>query len=293
MQSTASSVKPVLTTEEEEVADSPSYRYIPRTLQQASPFYDAAVQGNEYTDEPINTPDTTEFPRRFHLRRSKTTNEGRSNKNTQSRLYRSPTDFLRAQPYEDISNEQDSDRESVPSQSFPSTPASRLEDFDIKSIHGKDHYGKLETSPITDNQDKLWTQIDALDDVKKLANNSNLYENFPPGFEQQLSKLRHTHSQLLSMIRDRDALLEKDNNVEDEGMESTREYGTKINKPATATISHVDNRPDLNAVPSTASTTKSFRPNAKRRTSATSSAIRLEEDKCVQEMIDIIKQLRA
>ncbi|GAV51988.1 hypothetical protein ZYGR_0AF04600 [Zygosaccharomyces rouxii] len=342
MYSTASSVRPVPTAEEEEETDTASYRYVPRTLQQGGPFYGSAIQG-KFTEH-ARDDDRNEFPKNLGLRKSKTTAEGYPRKISRSRLHRAPTDDFSGRPhnlsaayqYEDLSNNHESDNESAQSHSFHSTPAfgqhpRRVDsdDIDIKSIHGEDHYGKLETTPIADNQDKLWTQIDALDDVKKLASSVNLYESFPPGFEEQLSKLRQAHSQLLSMMRDRDALLDEDKNFNGTEIESGRDYDVGINKTITGNLSSVRDhtggngeangannlgadtkRPNTSAgtgtgagtganleangnVNTSVSSTKSLRPNGRRKSSATPSMTRLDEDKYVQEMIGIIKQLRA
>lgn len=51
-------------------------------------------------------------------------------------------------------------------------------------------------------QDKLWTEIDVLDDVKRMANENNLYNGFPPDFENQLGQLRRAHVSLLQTMKE-------------------------------------------------------------------------------------------
>lgn len=331
-------MRPIRTAEEEEEADTASYRYVPRTLQQGGPFYSSSIQGKFNNND--RSGNRNEQTKNLGLGKSKSTSEGHPHKNTQSRLHPPFADefpglrhsLSTSFRYDDASNDRESDNASIQTHSFHSLPAPEPQrrplapdDIDIKSIHGEDHYGKLEATPITDNQDKLWTQIDALDDVKKLASNVDLYENFSPGFEEQLSKLRQAHSQLLSMIRDRDALLDQDKDFNRADTENERDYDTRTNKATANSLSHVGDRTDIdgeaknsnnlgvdtkrpatsasasagadpevsgNANPS-ASSAKSLRHNKKDKTNTTSSMIRLEEDQYVQEMIDIIKQLRA
>lgn len=343
MHSTASSVRPTRTAEEEEETDTASYRYVPRTLQQGGPFYSSSVQG-KFNDND-RSGNRNEQSKNLGLGKSKSTSEGHPYKSTQSRLHPPFADefpglrhsLSASFQYDNASNDRESDNASIQTHSFHSLPAPEPQrrpltpdDIDIKSIHGEDHYGKLEATPITDNQDKLWTQIDALDDVKKLASNVDLYENFSPGFEEQLTKLRQAHSQLLSMIRDRDALLDRDKNFNRADTENERDYDIRTNKATATSLSHVGDRTDVdgeaknsnnlgvvdtkrpatsasagasagagadpeasgNANPS-ASSTRSLRHNKRDKTNTASSMIRIEEDQYVQEMIDIIKQLRA
>lgn len=48
---------------------------------------------------------------------------------------------------------------------------------------------EIEATPRVDYKDKLWTEIDALDDVKRMAKDRNLYQGFPEGFEEDITKL--------------------------------------------------------------------------------------------------------
>ncbi|CAI4761478.1 CNT_collapsed_G0057090.mRNA.1.CDS.1 [Saccharomyces cerevisiae] len=71
-------------------------------------------------------------------------------------------------------------------------------------------HNRLEVRPIIDRQDYLWREIDALDDVKRQAQATELYDQFPPGFENKLMQLRQAHSKLLQVLRDRNAKIEEE-----------------------------------------------------------------------------------
>ncbi|CAR25991.1 ZYRO0A13024p [Zygosaccharomyces rouxii] len=343
MHSTASSVRPVPTAEEEEETDTAFYRYVPRTLQQGGPFYGSVSQG-KFADSDRGG-SRSGSTKHLDSGRTENTDEGHAYKTSRFRPHHVSTDEFTGPPhnlaaafqYEDLSNGQEGDNESGQSNSSHSMPETdaqsrnlNSDDIDIKSIHGEDHYGKLETTPIADNQDRLWTQIDALDDVKKLASSMNLYDGFPPGFEEQLSKLREAHSQLLTMMRDRDALLEEERDINGNDTESARDFGVRMDKAMSNGFSHVGGRPtgngETNSVDpkrpgssasagagagagasansvldantsananASVSSTKSQKPSRREKRSTAPSMTGIDEDKYVQEMIGIIKQLRA
>ncbi|SCU91786.1 LAMI_0E07250g1_1 [Lachancea mirantina] len=62
---------------------------------------------------------------------------------------------------------------------------------------------QIEAKPNLDQQDKLWSEIDVLDDLKRMAREEDPYEGFPPGFEAQLKKLRSAHIALLQTMKKR------------------------------------------------------------------------------------------
>ncbi|CEP61908.1 DUF5315 domain-containing protein LALA0_S04e03400g [Lachancea lanzarotensis] len=71
---------------------------------------------------------------------------------------------------------------------------------------------QLEATPHTDYQDKLWTQIDVLDDVRRMAREKDASGGFPAGFEPQLKELRKAHVKLLHTMKTRrDASEQNDN----------------------------------------------------------------------------------
>ncbi|QLG70625.1 hypothetical protein HG535_0A05660 [Zygotorulaspora mrakii] len=146
-------------------------------------------------------------------------------------------------------------------------------------IHGTDHYGKLETHPKTDNQDTLWTEIDALDDVKNLAQTIDLYEGFPLGFEDQLQKIRESHAQVLRAMRDRNARIEEEKRHEITSKSDSQNSGGLPNANANTSMSRVASnatgKPDRNIKHDTSGPT-----------------VLPDEDKYIQEMIDSIKALR-
>lgn len=59
----------------------------------------------------------------------------------------------------------------------------------------------IEATPIVDYKDILWTEIDALDDVKRMARNQEHQKGFSDDFEVRLDTLRKIHAGLLSTIQ--------------------------------------------------------------------------------------------
>ncbi|SCU94962.1 LANO_0E08812g1_1 [Lachancea nothofagi CBS 11611] len=74
---------------------------------------------------------------------------------------------------------------------------------------------QTEARPQVDYQDKLWTQIDVLDDVRRMAREQDAYDGFPPGFESQLKELREAHITLLHTMNKRRDEQEEGKNTED------------------------------------------------------------------------------
>ncbi|CCF58243.1 hypothetical protein KAFR_0E00890 [Kazachstania africana CBS 2517] len=69
---------------------------------------------------------------------------------------------------------------------------------------------KLETRPNIDGQDKLCLELRGLEEVKRSANETSIYDGFPEGFEDKLFHLRQTHSKLIQILRDRNVRLEEE-----------------------------------------------------------------------------------
>lgn len=71
----------------------------------------------------------------------------------------------------------------------------------------------LSSSPNVDTQDRLWSEIDVLDDVKRLAAQNafktDVDKGFPGKFEPELIKLRTAHAGLLRNIREHHKKLEQ------------------------------------------------------------------------------------
>ncbi|CCC69197.1 hypothetical protein NCAS_0C02070 [Naumovozyma castellii] len=68
---------------------------------------------------------------------------------------------------------------------------------------------KLVTKPNVDNQDKLWAELDALDDVKRVARTENVYNRFSEGFREKVFKIRESHVKLIQVLREKNAKLEE------------------------------------------------------------------------------------
>lgn len=144
----------------------------------------------------------------------------------------------------------------------------------VREIHGDDHYGKLETHPKMDHQDTLWTEIDALDDVKNLAQTIDLYEGFPLGFEDQLQKIRESHSSVLKAMRDRNAKIEE---------EKRHEITSKSDSQSSNGLDNSVSRIVSNATP---------KPDKRANQEYVGPTVLPNEDKYVQELIESIKSLR-
>ncbi|SCU84904.1 LADA_0D04544g1_1 [Lachancea dasiensis] len=63
--------------------------------------------------------------------------------------------------------------------------------------------GQIEAKPHVDYQNRLWSQIDVLDDVRRMALEQDKYEQFPQGFEDGLQRLREAHISLLQTMNKR------------------------------------------------------------------------------------------
>ncbi|KAG0664088.1 hypothetical protein C6P45_000702 [Maudiozyma exigua] len=60
------------------------------------------------------------------------------------------------------------------------------------------------------NKDGVWSAIDTLDDVRKMAAENKNQDVFPPGFEDDLNTSRTTNATLLHIIRNRSERIAKD-----------------------------------------------------------------------------------
>ncbi|AET40896.1 DUF5315 domain-containing protein Ecym_7040 [Eremothecium cymbalariae DBVPG len=65
--------------------------------------------------------------------------------------------------------------------------------------------GTENAKPIVDYKDKLWTEIDVLDDVKRMAEDRKLFNGFPEGFESHLENIRKSHATLLNALKNTSA----------------------------------------------------------------------------------------
>lgn len=59
----------------------------------------------------------------------------------------------------------------------------------------------------TETQDVSWSEIDTLDDVKKMAKEPIVNDGFPLDFENDLTQMRRSHAQLLRLMRERNQRL--------------------------------------------------------------------------------------
>lgn len=87
---------------------------------------------------------------------------------------------------------------SRPSLQQDAPPSSRSLARTLPSNH---LFSELDPLPKSDYKDKMWTEIDVLDDVKKMAADRDFYHGFPQNFEEQISRLRSLHVTILDHMR--------------------------------------------------------------------------------------------
>ncbi|CDH12770.1 uncharacterized protein ZBAI_04556 [Zygosaccharomyces bailii ISA1307] len=329
----ASSVRHIGTNEEEDDSDTTTYRYVPRTLLQGGPFYATADEGRIGGSSGANINSNRDRNRRrstddkLGLNRTKSLNltpsKSDNGRSLADNFMGPPLNMTATDVYDDMTGRGESNLKTSEEGTTEHQPRHlNLEDIDIESIHGKDHYGKLEATPVADHQDKLWTEIDALDDVKKLASSENMYEGFPSDFEEQLEKLRSAHSHLLKTMRERDVLLESGRNSESTVAKGMSNNVSRVVTQATGANSHEftigpSGTPSMGVGPGGpglgegSSTIATEGEGAGAGTGADASAvsgnqsrstvpkrgkppslIQVDEDRYVQEITRIIKQLR-
>lgn len=307
------------TNEEEDDSETTTYRYVPRTLLQGGPFYASANEGraagssgnnDNKKNSNYNSGGQKIAVDRHGLYRSatlpsKATNAHRQADNNYSGT---PLNLSATDLYDDMAgSEQEQEPRSSSAESAAEHQQPRnltLDDIDIESIHGKDHYGKLEATPVSDHQDKLWTEIDALDDVKRLASSENMFAGFPAGFEEKLERLRKAHSHLLRTMRERDAVMESGRSSESNGANGLSNKVSRVMTDVTGAGSTNPEYPaGFNGAPSLGlsaaavgygeeSNASIAEPNNNKLRARPPSLIQSEEDRYVHEITDIIKQLR-
>ncbi|KAG0673808.1 hypothetical protein C6P43_001024 [Kluyveromyces marxianus] len=55
----------------------------------------------------------------------------------------------------------------------------------------------VQATPKVDYKDRIWTDIDTLDDVKRMATEGPVSVGFPENFEEDITRLRQMHAALL------------------------------------------------------------------------------------------------
>lgn len=261
--------------EEEEFPFSGPSRYVARTIPTNTPFFNSSNQRNQdryrTAHKDVHTPTLT-------------TPSFKAFKELPSAAAETPGEFT-GEPEEDHGYEDASEYIS-------------RDPFDTNSVdleaHGPDHYGRLEAEPTKDSQDRLWTEIDALDDVKRLAQDVNLYEGFPPGFEEQLTKIRESHAHLLKAMRDRNARIEEDrrHEITNPG-DSHTGSNDHLNRHPTNSFSRIVSNATASAgAASAAGTPTPEKPSRNIDQDYMGPTVQANEDRYVQEMIDNIKSIR-
>ncbi|EDO16887.1 hypothetical protein Kpol_1024p41 [Vanderwaltozyma polyspora DSM 70294] len=183
---------------------------------------------------------------------------------------------------------------------------------------------RLETKPTVDEQDNLWTEIDALDDVKRIAEETNFFDGFSPQLEGQLQKIRESHIKLLQTMRERNTKLEEKQRRE-ANVQQTKDIDRTVEEMAISPMSSINTYKDTISKLISRTRTKD-RDSVKLTKTATDKTEDLasgnvvshtntnsgnnnkfseyssgnneemgifEEDKYIQEMVNIIKDLRA
>ena len=109
----------------------------------------------------------------------------------ESRGIRSPEVKGRLSP--DAKGKRSPDAKSAPSAVSSSADHNKLHSSGSQRSHSKDRFDK----------DGVWSAIDTLDDVRKMALENKNKDVFPPGFEANLDISRDTNAKLLHIIKDR------------------------------------------------------------------------------------------
>ncbi|QLL32578.1 hypothetical protein HG536_0D01000 [Torulaspora globosa] len=244
--------------EEDEEPGSRNLRYIARTIPTNTPFF--KYSGPTTRGPPGEAPSVSEKDAFSSFLATQVT---RSVTELPSAAAKTPEEF-------DGGSHEDQDHEYQDASEFR-TPGGPDHNTATRDSHGPDHYGCLEAEPIKDSQDRLWTEIDALDDVKRLANDVNLYEEFPPDFEQELTKIRASHAHLLKAMRDRKARVEE---------ERRHQITTKT-----------DSRANIAGETTTATAGTAGNTSGRINQDYMGATVKADEDKYVQEMIENIKSM--
>lgn len=322
--SVLSSVRRAGTNEEEEEPASGNFRYVARTIPAETPFFNSAFlrrgsQSRHNVRDDVTTPASTTrgssekniykfIPTPIH-----TPPEGAIPRHKSSSLptaeTSNPKEFNGIAEYQDAEsddqggdNDEEEEEDDVDFKTTKDFTMNNDDESDL-DVHGVDHYGKLESKPIRDSQDRLWTEIDALDDVKKLAHDINLYEGFPLGFEEQLEKMRESHAHLLKAMRDRNAKLEEEKRHEITSRTDSQSTNNglldSLNKNASNSVSRIiSNATGLagtSAGISGGSTSKGSGGKSSKHMNQNymGATVQADEDKYIQNMVDTIKALRA
>ncbi|EJS41362.1 YPL077C [Saccharomyces arboricola H-6] len=138
-------------------------------------------------------------------------------------------------------------------------------------------HNRLEVRPIVDGQDYLWRGISALDDVKRQAQATELYDQFPQGFEDKLMQLRQAHSKLLQVLRDRNAKIEEEQRRE----VAVATAAAMMTRTPSPTAKSVGDEATSNNMHSSSATRNPNGPT-----------VDPEEGKYIQELVDTIKELQ-
>lgn len=269
--------KTITNDEEEEDSGSGNQRYVARTIPTNTPFFKSSGSTRRLPSE--------RSPSGFEKDTSSSilvTPQARNVRGLPSAAAETPGEFDNG--FEDDHEYQDANE--YRTEEGP--------DYGRKDVetHGPDHYGCLEAEPNKDNQDRLWTEIDALDDVKRLARDVNLYEGFPPDFEEGLTKVRASHAHLLKAMRDRNTRIE-----EERRHEITSKADSHGNSNATLnrhTTGNVGRNTDSKAGGTTNTAAGAIGDRAAGRIDQDymGATVKADEDKYVQEMIENIKSIR-
>ncbi len=86
----------------------------------------------------------------------------------------------------------------------------------------------VQATPKVDYKDRIWTDIDTLDDVKRMATEGPVSVGFPENFEEDITRLRQMHAALLqtSTINstDTDVTLQEQQEQVDEIVSTIEKY---------------------------------------------------------------------
>ncbi|KAH3902201.1 DUF5315 domain-containing protein SCDLUD_002016 [Saccharomycodes ludwigii] len=114
-------------------------------------------------------------------------------------------------------------------------------------------------------QDKLWSDIDVLDDVKKLSKQEDKNGGFPSNFEQELLKLRQAHVLLLKTLKNGRESVSSENSLFSNGIVSDNNNNNNNNNGN-------GNNSNNNANPALSKPQSSFNANASSNSSTNGNA---------------------
>ena len=181
-------------------------------------------------------------------------------------------------------------RSSFSRASVPAGAESEDDPFNISSLFARENADQedsgyrvnLVTRPYVDNQDRLWGELASLEEVKRAAEDINIYRGFPEGLEEKLKNLRQMHSKLLLLLRERNAKLEEQKRHDI----AASAHANSVNQNAGATIFDDGNNTNRGV------TGRQATKNASYRQRKMEPIVGTEETAFIKELVNKVKELK-